>query len=97
MTDQIEQTLTIASRKRRITAFIIDLFVITFLMVTIVFLILGPKFIDENNFDKMSTTMMLVMIPGLILNLGKEFIKGISVGKWIMGIMVRVKTRRHIE
>jgi len=89
MTEQIEQTLTIASRRRRIAAFFIDLFVITFLMVTIVFLILGPKFIDEDNFDKMSTTIMFVMIPGLILYLGKEFIKGISVGKWIMGIMVR--------
>lgn len=89
MTEQIEQTLTIASRKRRIAAFIIDLFVVSFLMSGIVFLILGPNFIDENNFDKMSTTIMLVMIPGLILYFGKEFIKGISVGKWIMGIMVR--------
>jgi uncharacterized RDD family membrane protein YckC len=92
MTEQIEQTLTKASRKRRIAAFFIDLFVVSFLMSGTVFLVLGPNFIDQNNFDKMSTIMTIVMIPGFILYLGKESIKGISFGKWIMGIMVRVET-----
>ena len=92
MTEQIEKTLTKASRKRRIAAFIADLFVFSFLMSGIVFLILGPNFIDENNFDRMSTIMTIVMIPGFILYFAKESIKGISFGKWIMGIMVRVET-----
>ena len=92
MIEQIEHTLTKASRKRRIAAFIIDLFVFSFLMSGIVFLILGPNFIDENNFVKMSTIMTIVMIPGFILYFAKESIKGISFGKWIMGIMVRVET-----
>ena len=92
MTEQIEQTLTKASRKRRIVAFIIDILVVSFLMSGTVFLILGPDFIDENNFYKMSTIMTIVMIPVFILYFGKESIKGISLGKWIMGIMVRVET-----
>ena len=95
MTEQIEQTLTKGSRKRRIAAFLIDLIVFTFLMVSIVFLILGPNFIDENNFDKMSTIMTIVMIPGFILYFAKESIKGISFGKWIMGIMVRNETNEN--
>jgi hypothetical protein len=65
MTEQIEQTLTKASRKRRIVAFIIDILVVSFLMSGTVFLILGPDFIDENNGDKMSTIMTIVMIPGV--------------------------------
>jgi len=66
--------------------------VFSFLMSVIVFLILGPNFIDENNFAKMSTIMTIVMIPGFIFYFAKESIKGISFGKWIMGIMVRVET-----
>lgn len=92
MIKQIDQNMTIANRKRRIAAFFIDLFVVSFLMSGIVFLILGPNFIDENNFDKMSMIMTIVMIPGLILYFAKESIKGISFGKWIMGIMVRVES-----
>lgn len=78
-----------SSRKRRIAAFIIDHFVMTFLMVSIVFIALGPNFMDENNPSKMMTTMLFVMIPGFILYFAKDSLKGISVGKWIMGIMVR--------
>ncbi len=58
-------------------------------MVAIVFIALGPNFIDENNPSKMMTIMLFVMIPGFILYFAKDFIKGISIGKWIMGIMVR--------
>ncbi|MEZ4951923.1 MAG: RDD family protein [Saprospiraceae bacterium] len=78
-----------SSRKRRIAAFIIDHFVMTFLMVSIVFIALGPNFMDENNRSKMMTTMLFVMIPGFILYFAKDSLKGISIGKWIMGIMVR--------
>lgn len=78
-----------SSRKRRIAAFIIDHFVMTFLIVSIVFIALGPNFMDENNPSKMMMTMLFVMIPGFILYFAKDSLKGISVGKWIMGIMVR--------
>lgn len=78
-----------SSRKRRIAAFIIDHFVMTFSIVSIVFIALGPNFMDENNPSKMMMTMLFVMIPGFILYFAKDSLNGISVGKWIMGIMVR--------
>ncbi|WP_299680625.1 RDD family protein [uncultured Tenacibaculum sp.] len=89
MNEELEQQLNLSSRKRRIAAFMIDHFVMTFLMVSIVFLALGPNFMDENNIGKMTSTMLAVMLPGFLLYFAKDSIKGISVGKWIMGIMVR--------
>ena len=89
MTDTVEQDFILSSRKTRIAAFIIDYSVLTFLMVSIVFLALGPNFMDENNMGKMTTTMLAVMLPGFFLFFAKDSIKGISVGKWMMGIMVR--------
>lgn len=89
MNEELEEQLNLSSRKRRIAAFMIDHFVMTFLMVSIVFLALGPNFMDENNMGKMTTTMLAVMLPGFLIYFAKDSIKGISVGKWIMGIMVR--------
>ena len=57
MTEQTaELTFLKSSRKRRIAAFLIDHFVLTFLMVSIVFIALGPNFMDENNPSKMMTS-----------------------------------------
>ena len=83
-----EQTIDFlkSSRKRRIVAFLIDHSVMTFLMVTMVF-ITHPNFMNE--LSKMGTTMLPIMIFGFVLYFAKDSIKGISVGKWIMGIMVR--------
>lgn len=89
MNEQFEQILTKSSRKRRIAAFLIDHFIITFLMVSIVFVAVGSNFMDDNNFSKMTTIMFLVMIPVFIIYFAKDSIKGISGGRWIMGIMVR--------
>lgn len=89
MTELNEQTLTKSSRKRRLAAFFIDHCVMTFLMVAAVFIALGPNFMDENNSNKMLTIMLLVMIPGFFLYFAKDSVKGISVGRWIMGIMIR--------
>ena len=89
MNTDTEQTLVLSSRKRRIAAFFIDHFVMSFLMVAIVFLALGSDFMNENNPTKMFTTMLYVMLPGFLLYFAKDCIKGISVGKWIMGIMIR--------
>ncbi|MEW7289389.1 RDD family protein [Aquimarina sp. 2304DJ70-9] len=94
MSEEKEQQLNLSSRKRRIAAFMIDHFVMTFLMVSIVFLALGPNFMAENNMGKMTTTMLTVMLPGFLLYFAKDSIKGISVGKWIMGIMVRDANNR---
>jgi uncharacterized RDD family membrane protein YckC len=85
----IELAFQKSSRKRRIVAFLIDHFVMTFLMVSIVFILLGPNFMDENNPSKMMSTILLVIIPGFILYFAKDSFKGVSIGKWIMGIMVR--------
>jgi uncharacterized RDD family membrane protein YckC len=96
MTEQTTQlTFLKSSRKRRIAAFVIDHFVLTFLMVSIIFLALGPSFMDENNPSKMMTTMLSVMIPGFILYFAKDSLKGISVGKWTMGIMVRDENNQN--
>lgn len=90
MTEQTtELTFLKSSRKRRIAAFIIDHFLMTFLIVSVVFIALGQTFMGENDPSKMVTIIMFVMIPGFILYFSKDSLKGISVGKWIMGIMVR--------
>lgn len=90
MTEQtVELTFLKSSRKRRIVAFLIDHSVMSFLIVSIAFSVLGPNFMDENNPSKMITTMFSVMVLGFILYFAKDSFKGISPGKWVMGIMVR--------
>ena len=64
MNEELRKQLSLASRKRRIAAFIIDHFVMTFLMVSFAFLVLGPNFVDENNLGKMTTNILAVMLPG---------------------------------
>lgn len=90
MTEQTtESTFLKSSRKRRILAFMIDHFIMSLLIVSSIFISLGPNFMDENNPAKMVTTMLFVMIPGLVLYFAKDSFKGISPGKWITAIMVR--------
>jgi uncharacterized RDD family membrane protein YckC len=89
MNQNLEKEYILSSRKRRIAAFIIDHFTFTFLIVGIVFLSLGTDFMDENNLNNLTTKMLPTMIIGLVLYFAKDSIKGISPGKWIMGIMVR--------
>lgn len=86
-------TFTKSSRKRRTIAFIIDHFVMTFLIVSVVFIAFGSN-IMGNNPTKMMTTMLVVMVPGFVLYFAKDSFKGISIGKWIMGIMVRDETNQ---
>jgi uncharacterized RDD family membrane protein YckC len=78
-----------ARRTRRIMAFLIDHFVMTFLMVSIVFLALGPGFMDNDNPGKFLSTMLAAGLPAFLLYFAKDSIKGISVGRWTLGIMVR--------
>src|SRR4051812_794684 len=86
--EELEQNIVLSSRKRRIAAFIIDHFLMTFIMVLIIFLTLGRDFIKESN-GTMPPMSMALMIPGFLLYFAKDVVKGISVGKWIMGIMIR--------
>jgi uncharacterized RDD family membrane protein YckC len=90
-----ELTFIKSSRKTRIVAFMIDHFVMTFLIVALVFTLLGTNFIDENNSNNAMMSMLFVMIPGFVLYFSKDSIKGISVGKWIMGIMIRDENNQN--
>ena len=81
--------LTQSSRKRRIAAFALDHFALTFLIVSLAFLALGPDFVENEPSTRMPLIMLSVILPGMFLYLAKDSFKGISFGKWIMGIMVR--------
>ena len=89
MTEQVENLIQLSSRKRRIVAFLIDHFILTFLMVSIVLIAIGPDFIGNSNTDRMQSIMYWVMIPGCLLYFSKDSYRGISIGKWVMGIMIR--------
>lgn len=78
-----------ASRKRRIAAFLIDHFMITFLLVALVFLVMGSGNFEESNPGVVVGRMLLVMLPGMLLYFAKDSIRGTSFGKWILGIRVR--------
>jgi uncharacterized RDD family membrane protein YckC len=89
MNENLEKEYILSSRKRRIAAFIIDHFTMTFLIVGFVFLSLGTDFMDENNFSNLLTKMLPTLLVGFLLYCAKDSIKGVSPGKWVMGIMVR--------
>ena len=84
-----EEKYTLSSRKRRIAAFFIDHFVMTFLIVVLVLLVMGTNIMETNNFGNMATKMSLSMLFGFFLYFAKDSVKGVSFGKWTMGIMVR--------
>jgi uncharacterized RDD family membrane protein YckC len=89
MTENPDYQYQLSSRKRRIAAYIVDHFVITFLIIAISFLALGADFLNEPDFNNITATLLVVMLVGFFLYFGKDSIKGISIGKWIFGIMVR--------
>ena len=66
----------------------LDHCLITFLMVAVILLANGTDFIDEDN-SELSSIMLMVMLPGFLLYIAKDSIKGVSFGKWMMGVMVR--------
>ncbi|MGJ8659991.1 MAG: RDD family protein [Cellulophaga fucicola] len=89
MNQDLETTHNLSSRKRRIVAFAIDHSIFSFLIISITFLSLGSDFINETNFSNFLSKMLPSMVIGLLIYFSKDTIKGISPGKWIMGIMVR--------
>ena len=88
MTEQIKCTYTVSSIIKRITALVIDSFVIIYTFAAIVLLSIGLEFIDEETLNE-SNSFLVLRIIALILYIAKDSFKGISFGKWIMGIMIR--------
>ncbi|MFM7022710.1 MAG: RDD family protein [Flavobacteriales bacterium] len=84
-------TLIRASRKRRIAAFMIDHIMMSGLLVMMIFLIIGPDFMDMGLSDAffMILKIILICMLGMVLYFSKDSIGGVSFGKWVMGIMVR--------
>ena len=88
MTEQINSTYTTSSITKRITALVIDFFLITFTFAAIILFCIGVGLIDENNLTELNSLLFLRILI-LIIYLAKDSFKGISFGKWIMGIMIR--------
>jgi uncharacterized RDD family membrane protein YckC len=88
--------LILASRKRRIAAFILDHFILTFLIVLLIFVFLGASYLDTISAEKTISTILFGLIVGFGIYFLKDIFKGISPGKWIMGIMVRDDQNRNI-
>ncbi|WP_298422329.1 RDD family protein [uncultured Kordia sp.] len=84
----LEKRYDLASRKRRIVAFIIDHFIMSFLIVLLTFLFLGADFMNATNFDEVLNNSLYIFLFSFILYSAKDSVKGISIGKWVMGIMV---------
>ncbi|AWW00418.1 RDD family protein [Arcticibacterium luteifluviistationis] len=87
MNRNLEKEPVLSSRKRRVAAFLIDYFAL--LLVVALVLTHETDFMGENNFDELRFRHLPAMIIGLLLYFAKDSIKGMSPGKWIMGIMVR--------
>jgi uncharacterized RDD family membrane protein YckC len=87
--------LILSSRKRRIVAFIIDHFILTFLIVSSIFIFLGPSYLDNIDSGKTSSTILFGLLFGFGIYFSKDSFRGISPGKWIMGIMVRDEKNRN--
>ena len=78
-----------ARRTKRIAAFLIDHIVMSFLMIVFFFLALGPDFTEDDNQQQYILTVFGAILAWVVLYFAKDSIKGISVGKWVLGIMVR--------
>jgi len=89
MNETIPETLLKSSRKRRIVAYLIDHVIISFLIVSTIFGFLGADFFEKSDASKFVPTILFGMLFGFFLYFSKDATKGISPGKWVMGIMVR--------
>lgn len=89
MNENKPETLLKSSRKRRIVAYFIDYVVISFLIISMIFSFLGTDFVEKSDTPKFVQTILFAMHFGFFFYFSKDSIKGISPGKWVMGIMVR--------
>ncbi len=78
-----------SSRKKRIAAFLIDHFIVTLLLVVIVF-VTNPDFFGSND-PHINTAALLCGVVVLFLFFAKDSFKGAGLGKRMMGIMVSDK------
>ncbi len=88
-TNKEQQPISTAGVERRIVAFAIDHLIVMQLMIAIVFFSMESAFMDAKNALRLLNGFPLIIIGGFILYFAKDSIKGISLGKWIMGIRVR--------
>lgn len=88
MTEHIEQTYTTSSILKRIIAFLIDFIVIILMFSIIIVLSIGFGFIGEETLDDSESPLGFKIIY-LVMFFAKDSFKGISFGKWVMGIMIR--------
>ena len=78
----------IASRKRRILAFLIDHITFSFLAGILVFFVLGGNW-DEATSISIMMSMFIILSPILIIFFCKDSVRGMSLGRYILGIAVR--------
>ena len=84
-----QQNLEIASRKRRIVAFFIDFFTNSFLVLFLGFLMFGLPFFKKSVFINHSNSLILLCLLWVFLFFLKDCFNGESLGKRVMGIVVR--------
>ncbi len=84
-----ENNFTTSSRKRRIAAFIIDHYLMVFFLGFMAMVALGTELKSPGDGTHFILILCCVLIPGMLLYFCKDAVKGISIGKWVMGIMVR--------
>lgn len=79
----------VSSRKRRIAAFFIDFVFFSSIIVLISFSLIGNDLAKESNPEDFQKKILYLVISGLLLFFTKDSFRGISLGRWILGIMVR--------
>jgi hypothetical protein len=80
--------IVIASRKRRILAFLIDHIIFSFLAGILVFFVLGSNW-DEATPISIMMNMFIILPPIFIIYFCKDSVRGMSLGRYILGIAVR--------
>lgn len=88
MLDEITTALSPASRKRRIAAFAIDHFIISFIGITIAFSVIGSH-LEDYDTPALFSTLAGVVAPIFLIYFIKDAYRGVSIGKWILGIVIR--------
>lgn len=94
MNKENEQQLTLSHRRGRLVAFLIDCFtMVVFIPIFILAydLILGidPHFENQRSLFRVDLTIAGITMVGFFKLLFRDSINGNSLGKWIMGIMVK--------
>ena len=88
-----ETSLTLSSRKRRIAAFLIDHFILIIILILMVILFMDSEEFENHSPEKIQSTITSVFLPWLLFYFAKDSIRGMSLGRWIMGIMIRDSER----